>query len=140
MAPQVTFPAHTQARMAAANAAKQVNGAEQVSGAEQVNNDKQHEVNADKQANASDDQPSAALMNPTLPGEVLGLNVSARQWILESDAKITIGCGSLQAFVPLVKNVNLAMLEYCKPHTFLFAEQYMIPFEIIVRQSVFALN
>lgn len=125
MAPQVTFPAHTQARMAAADAAK-LNAAEPTT-AKQV----------DEMKKRSGDQRNATLKCPTLPGEVLGMNVSARLWILESGAKIAIGRGSLQAFVPLVKDVNLAMLEYCKSHIFLFTKQSVRLCETIASQFVF---
>ncbi|POS81007.1 hypothetical protein DHEL01_v200580 [Diaporthe helianthi] len=106
MAPQVTFPAHTQARMAAANAVKQ-------------RNKPVTPINAptDVPTNVpTNDQPSTAFKYPTMSGEVNDLCLSARQWILESDAKVAIGCGTVQAFVPLVKNVNLAMLEYYVPY------------------------
>lgn len=95
MVPHVTFPAHTQARMAAANAAKEL-----------------------KKSQAEEPQPSPAVAPPALPGHVDGLSIGARQDILRCEAKVIIGYGSLEAFYPLAKNVNLAMLQYCQYHPF----------------------
>lgn len=94
MIPTVTFPQHTQARMAAAKAAKQLKQQEK------------HET----------EQPTLAVAPPALPGEVAGLSVEARQTILQCTRKAMIGYGTLGAFIPLLKDVNLAMLDHCKYH------------------------
>lgn len=93
MIPNVTFPAHTQSRMAAAKAAKEL-----------------------KKSKAEEPQPSPVVTPPALPGHVDGLSVDARQAILRCDAKVIVGYGTLEAFYPLVENVNLAMLQHCKYH------------------------
>lgn len=95
MVPHVTFPAHTQARMAAANAAKEL-----------------------KKSEGEEPQPSPAVAPPALPGHVDGLSIGARQEILRCEAKVIIGYGTLEAFYPLCQDVNLAMLQYCKYHLF----------------------
>lgn len=94
MIPRITFPAHTQARMAAANAAKEL-----------------------KKCEAEEPQPSPTAAPPALPGHVDGLGIDTRQEILRCEAKVIIGYGTLEAFYPLAKNVNLAVLQHCKYHT-----------------------
>lgn len=96
MIPQVTFPAHTQARMDAAKAAKKP-------------------IEPKKSATG---QPGLVVGPRNLPGEVMGLTVAARQSILQRGTKVTIGYGTLEAFVPLMQNVNLAMLEHCEYYSF----------------------
>ncbi|KAG8160050.1 hypothetical protein KVR01_010687 [Diaporthe batatas] len=100
MAPHTAFPAHAEARLADANAAKLAEAKEH------VHNTKEPD---------DDDEASTPLEGLILSGEVPGLNLSARQWILSSETRITIGHGSPQAFNPLVRNINLAMLEYYIP-------------------------
>lgn len=91
MIPHVTFPAHTQSRMAAAKAVKEL-----------------------KKPKAEEPQPSPAVTPPALPGQVDGLSLDARQEILQCDAKVIVGYGTLEVFYPLVKYVNLALLQHCK--------------------------
>lgn len=91
MIPHVTFPAHTQSRMAAAKAAKEL-----------------------KKPKAVESQPSLAATPPALPGHVDGLSVDAREDIMRCNAKVTVGYGTIETFYPLVNNVNLAMLQNCK--------------------------
>lgn len=93
MIPHVTFPAHTQARMAAANTAKEL-----------------------KKSEAQEPQPSPPVAPPALPGHVDGLSIDARQEILRCEANVIVGYGTLEAFYPLAKNVNLAVLQHCKYH------------------------
>lgn len=93
MIPHVAFPAHTQSRMVAAKAAKEL-----------------------KKPKAEEPQPSPAVTPPALPGHVDGLSLSARLEILQCDAKVIVGYGTLEVFYPLVKNVNLALLQTCKYH------------------------
>ena len=89
MIPQVTFPAHTQARMAAANAAKELKKPQNV-------------------------QPNVVVGPPTLPGEVTGLSIGDRRAILQCETKVNIGFGTIESFVSLAKDVNLAILDHCK--------------------------
>lgn len=96
MIPHVTFPAHTQARMEAAKAAKKPSEPKKL----------------------ATGQPGLVVGPRNLPGEVMGLTVAARQSILRCGAKVTIGYGTLEAFVPLIQNVNLAMLEHCEYYSF----------------------
>lgn len=91
MIPHVTFPAHTQSRMAAAKAAKEL-----------------------KKPKAEEPQPSLAVTPPALPGHVDGLSVDVREDILLCNAKVTVGYGTIEVFYPLVNNVNLALLKHCK--------------------------
>lgn len=92
MAPKATFPAQTQARMAAAKAEKEVK----------------------QPKKPATGQPGSTAVPPTLPGQVEGLSVDARQAILKCDAKVIIGYITHEGFVPQAKDVNLAMLNHCK--------------------------
>lgn len=84
MIPQITFPAHTQARMAAAKAAKEAK------------------------------KPIPAVSPPGLSGHVHGLSIDDRQEIIQCSVKVIVGYGTIEAFHPLVKDVNLVMLQHCK--------------------------
>lgn len=93
---EIKFPAHTQARMDAAKAAKAAKTA--------------------KPAAVVPLPPLQQYKTSGLRGYVEGLDLNARQAILDSQAFATIAYGTLDNPLPLHQKVNVALLRHCMYH------------------------
>lgn len=96
---EISFPAHTQARMDAAKAAKAAKTSTPADPDASVTTDTQQEP-----------------QTPRLPGYIDGLGSDSRRAILESPDRVAIAYGTLENPLILIEKVNVAMLRHCKFH------------------------
>lgn len=103
---EIKFPAHTQARMEAAKAAKVANAVKPAVETAEV-------TQVDQVA-----PPMQLERRPRgLPGHMDSLDSVGRRAILQSSERVAIAYGNLENPLILVDKVNMAMLRHCKSYT-----------------------